>query len=140
MTPPINDGGPAFPCMVYTQEDFKGLTLRDYFASRAMASQIITDCVPGPSNDSLVATAIKASQDPVCRLALTSYIFADAMLAARQEKPPVPDVNSELLDALELIATLYESDRESGGRSMSLDYDMRCIARAAITKAQGGKP
>ena len=31
-----NTGGPAFPTTVYSNESFQGMTLRDYFAAKAM--------------------------------------------------------------------------------------------------------
>ena len=61
-------GGPAFPTTVYTNESFQGMTLRDYFAAKAM--QVFMDG-RGMPND--VA-------------AMYSYKLADEMLKARDEK------------------------------------------------------
>lgn len=83
-------GGPAFP----TQQERgphgdvvewaqPGMSLRDYFAAKAMQAQVITDMVPGEACDALMEAAAAAGQDPVFRLALTSYEIADAMLRAR---------------------------------------------------------
>lgn len=60
---PIDDGGPAYPL-----ESFTGMSLRDYFAAKAMQG-LITEIDP-PINDGL---------------ARLSYSMADAMLKARKE-------------------------------------------------------
>ena len=80
----INDGGPAFPSLrelgdIATTDD--GMALRDYFAAKAMqgdwaaqgeaCGMFVTD-----SGDELFA-----------RSARLYYRMADAMLAARKEKP-----------------------------------------------------
>lgn len=90
-----DDGGPAFP-VVAEQYDYghervmpkqvaPGMTLRDYFAAKAMQAQCITDLVPGEAADALVEAAAEADQDPIDRLALNSYKIADAMLKARDQ-------------------------------------------------------
>lgn len=76
------NGGPAFPCDVFDPavrgpEQWEGMTLRDYFAARAM-------------NAFLRDVAFKA--DPIDgeslrvleSLAQHAYVVADAMLKARQ--------------------------------------------------------
>lgn len=85
------NGGPAFPAEMDTEYStsvvttkFLGMSLRDYFAAKAMQAQCITDMVPGEACDALVEAAIKHGQDTVYRLALNSYEIADAMLKARQ--------------------------------------------------------
>ena len=68
----INDGGPAFP-MIYqgdTRSDAVGMTLRDYFAAKAMQG--------------IVASAGTAEMR-VDEAANFSYLLADAMLAAREQ-------------------------------------------------------
>lgn len=86
----INDGGPAFPVHIEncTDEnmvalgvllppgstvDFQGMTLRDYFAAKAMQALLPT---------------ITEFPDETWRygLALDSYCMADAMIAAREGK------------------------------------------------------
>jgi hypothetical protein len=63
---------PAFP-VVFTPVDFhEGMTLRDYFAAKAMNAQIATEDV--------------RSQDKLMRLAHWSYQMADAMLEVREQK------------------------------------------------------
>lgn len=66
----INNGGPAFP-----GNNRMGMTLRDYFAAKAMQSFII-------------ATADNKIVEPSIALggvAKMAYMQADAMLAAREE-------------------------------------------------------
>lgn len=78
---------PAFPCdyqeIGTNHAAACGMTLRDYFAAKAMQSQVITDMVPGEAAEALLDAAAAAGQDPVYRLALLSYEIADAMLKAR---------------------------------------------------------
>lgn len=66
----INDGGPAFPAVFQgeTRSDAPGMTLRDYFAAKAMQG-LCTQ--PGESFDS------------EHEIAAVAYAMADAMLAAR---------------------------------------------------------
>jgi hypothetical protein len=70
---------PAFPLeMVYTEENEKlnGMTLRDYFAAKAMQGQLsILENV----------TAIAREQIKLEDVCIASYEVADAMLKARGE-------------------------------------------------------
>jgi hypothetical protein len=75
MSTPINDGGPAFPHFK-TNEQGKtelcpqgGMTLRDYFAAKALNAFISLPNTRGTETE----------------FAVWSYAFADAMLAARKE-------------------------------------------------------
>ena len=68
MTKELNDGGPAFPA----HED-RGMSLRDYFAAKAMEAEI-------------TAGAIAGAPDSMVYLAGWCYQMADAMLAAREAK------------------------------------------------------
>lgn len=97
---PVN-GGPAFPGITLndternlvdpfgtllppdSQATYSGMTLRDYFAAKAMQASVTTDMVPGEACDALIDAAAAHGQDPVYRLALLSYEIADAMLKAR---------------------------------------------------------
>lgn len=77
MKNPINDGGPAFPCPLPHSDS--GMTLRDYFAAKAMQSLIFRN------GSALFETHC---EPPVVRyyhsnLAADAYVMADAMLAAR---------------------------------------------------------
>ena len=58
----MNNGGPAFP----TGTAFQGMTLRDYFAAKAMQS--LTENSTNPKE-----------------IAQAAYIVADAMLEARKK-------------------------------------------------------
>ncbi len=73
MSTEINDGGPAFPTPRYERGEMYslGMTLRDYFASKAMAAMI-------PLADS---TAMAWHDWDM--LAGAAYAQADAMLKAR---------------------------------------------------------
>lgn len=78
------DGGNAFPYGEATGvEPGFGMTLRDYFAAKAMHAEVMTSGVPGPACDALVAAAHKAGRDPADQLAFNAYEWADAMLKAR---------------------------------------------------------
>lgn len=82
----IDTGGPAFPCEVIGTDEngeyrtpWQGMTLRDYFASKAMAALLSRS---GPYGE---------DQKPICRedvftvdeLAEYAYAQADAMLLIR---------------------------------------------------------
>ena len=72
----IKDGGPAFPCewdnMYSCREVANGMTLRDYFAAKAMEA-------------SLVAT-MNATGGDIEKVVRNSYAIADWMLKAREEE------------------------------------------------------
>ena len=71
MAEKINDGGPVFPSEIGTTS--KGMTLRDYFAAKAMEVDY---------------TLAKNYTDPDWRygIALDAYKMADAMLKARGQQ------------------------------------------------------
>jgi hypothetical protein len=79
---PHNDGGPAFPAEVGSDGDFiqtgtqsfrvPGMTLRDYFAAKAMQGLI----AGSGNNDG----AVDYKEDAVVQ---SAYSVADAMLLAR---------------------------------------------------------
>ena len=80
MSVPINDGGPAFPCVYYSepigsigpQLTIKGgMTIRDYFAAAALKGQAHRFAHPHEYRELL-------AQD--------CYDIADAMLKAREAK------------------------------------------------------
>ena len=65
-------GGPAFPTEVVNTNDgyiHQGMTLRDYFAAKAMQGLVASDIELGP--------------DQVPHIVESAYIMADAMLKAR---------------------------------------------------------
>lgn len=65
--------GPAFPCVNHHGHKLTGMTLRDYFAAKAMQGLL----VDAPSSKDVV--------DAVNTLAHFSYTIADAMLKAREQ-------------------------------------------------------
>ncbi len=78
MSAPINDGGPAFPCVYYSepigsigpQFTIKGgMTLRDYFAAAALQGMLTDSCIQGSDS----------------QFAESAYSYADAMLKAREK-------------------------------------------------------
>lgn len=71
MSEPIDDGGPAFPNNDAHGCAFAGMTLRDYFAAKAMAAIIANpECVKNP-----------------VQIAGHAFDYADAMLEEREVKP-----------------------------------------------------
>jgi hypothetical protein len=68
-------GGPAFPTEVWDSEGVpqhtEGMTLRDYFAAKAMEGNLSNERTIGAKH---------------CEVALHAYTMADAMLAAREAK------------------------------------------------------
>ena len=74
MSAPINDGGPAFPAAPnpnYTDDAClgqRGMTLRDYFAGKALAGLLADKTIEGPAKS----------------YARSAYEVADAMLEARK--------------------------------------------------------
>ena len=71
----INDGGPAFPLQSIGPDfapGYAGMTLRDYFAAKAMQGFCARE------------VSIECSADDI---ADDAYAIADAMLAARKQNP-----------------------------------------------------
>jgi hypothetical protein len=62
----MNTGGPAFPI-----GSNAGMTLRDYFAAKAMVGILANDSNPGP--------------EQVPHIVASAYILADAMLSQREK-------------------------------------------------------
>ena len=63
-----NNGGPAFPAINFMDQTLKGMSLRDYFAAKAMATFPFS--LYEDDKDKQIASA--------------SYRMADAMLAERE--------------------------------------------------------
>lgn len=79
------DGGPAFP---HTHEEFEhgaiGMSLRDYFAAKALQGLLANSSVP---NDLFIMGDGTDENGSVETYAAESaYDYADAMLAAREAK------------------------------------------------------
>ena len=81
----INDGGPAFPIPLTDEQEQRwnqspglgsanGMTLRDYFAAKAMQGAI-----------GALITGAPADSTADAKLAKASYAIADAMLTARDK-------------------------------------------------------
>ena len=73
MSEKIETGGPAFPChpeiIPQKERDFAGMTLRDYFAAKAMQGFLAAEYAYRPDG-----------------WAKEAYEMADAMLKAREVK------------------------------------------------------
>jgi hypothetical protein len=105
------DGGPAFPvndaAMVHTvaaaaiqgvsdsaerdriyieasRRAASGMTLRDYFAAKALSGMLIAALDEGV-RDELYAQAARRDLSPKQSVAVAAYEYADAMLRAREE-------------------------------------------------------
>ena len=65
-----NTGGPAFPTATLAQKTEGGMTLRDYFAAKAMQGMLAENGGGATHNDDLAKFA---------------YEIADAMLKAREQ-------------------------------------------------------
>jgi hypothetical protein len=79
-----NTGGPAFPTEYRddaTQPCAEGMTLRDYFAAKAMQSLILTKHYQDIATDQPAMFV-----EMLTTLADESYDYADAMLRAREIK------------------------------------------------------
>ena len=73
----MNTGGPAFPAMHFDlTENEHGMTLRDYFAAKALV------CIGIPSS---LNSANNWELDTSFQFAKLAYQIADAMLKARDE-------------------------------------------------------
>ncbi len=74
------DGGPAYPVPGFGHiDDFRGMSLRDYFAAKAMQSCMQGASLGGMPGVDPTATAL------IDQVAQASYAIADAMLKARQQ-------------------------------------------------------
>ena len=83
----MRGGGPAFPEHWHPemgwspQEVSSGMTLRDYFAAKVMASI----CSYKEGNEGLRNLALRDGKEPDIVLAQVAYSIADAMLKVREE-------------------------------------------------------
>jgi hypothetical protein len=73
----IKDGGPAFPIGSGDMRDPTGMTLRDYFAAKAMHGYVLTDALVNDTD---------TQQAWIDLTAKTSYQMADAMIHAKEMK------------------------------------------------------
>jgi hypothetical protein len=83
-----NTGGPAFPVFPDTAIGhagaFRGMTMRDYFAAKAMQS-LIAGSFTEIGQEGIEANR-QTFQNIEDLMAETSYKYADAMLRARESK------------------------------------------------------
>ncbi len=85
------DGGPAFP-FTYVHPDTRaamgesGMSLRDYFAAKAMHAELVTAGALEQPAVALAKAAEAMGQSIEERIAFNAYALADAMLAERAEK------------------------------------------------------
>jgi hypothetical protein len=79
------DGGPAFPNGPGSKIATNGMSLRDWFAGKALLGEIITSCSDATpeSAEALADAARENGQTVEERLAFNAYRLADAMLAER---------------------------------------------------------
>ena len=95
MNEQIKDGGPAFPCFSVTQgmvypTNVSGMSLRDWFAGKAMAS-LITNAEFGATIQRIfdptraIASMGNENESPQEYLARVAYSQADAMLKVREK-------------------------------------------------------
>jgi len=77
-----HNGGPAFPIGSGDMRDPTGMTLRDYFAAKAMQGLLANSGGPIQANHSQGWNYTNCTPEDVAR---TSYAMADAMLKAREE-------------------------------------------------------
>lgn len=93
----MNNGGPAFPKPAghngltsidehRGNEPEDGMSLRDYFAAKAMHAELVTNGVPGEACEALIEAAEKANRSPEDQMAFNAYEMADAMLRAKTIK------------------------------------------------------
>ena len=83
----IDNGGPAFPSGLETGHMaplHNGMTLRDYFAAKAMAGLLSAPDVGVRYKDS-EGTPEWIEQQVARDVAGVAYLYADAMLAAREK-------------------------------------------------------
>ena len=83
---PSNDGGPAFPSDNFGQPPQRGMTLRDYFAGQALAavcSGIEVEVDKLDADGKYAEQNMKALHE--CA-GIRAYLYADAMLSARERK------------------------------------------------------
>ena len=74
-----NTGGPAFPTTNYSAVYSEGMTLRDYFAAKAMQA------VYAKNWDMFMDETFETPEEVVSGTANDAYALADAMLKARGE-------------------------------------------------------
>lgn len=84
----MNDfSGPAFPSFIPEKEvggacvDRGGLTIRQYYAAKAMQAEIHTACISKANAVALAREANKTTRTIEQQIAFNAFLIADAMLA-----------------------------------------------------------
>lgn len=70
-------GGPAFPLPHFVDDELQGMTLRDYFAAKAMQALLHPTYIE--------SSVRKPHSNPLADIPRVAYRYADAMLKARKE-------------------------------------------------------
>ena len=78
-----NDGGPAFPIGSTPEEWGNGMTLRDYFAAKAMQGELSASVCTDEKSD--YGIPLNVSDENLDRMTRHWFRIADSMLKARQE-------------------------------------------------------
>lgn len=79
----INDGGPAFPIGSTPEEWGNGMTLRDYFAAKAMQGELSASVCTDEKTD--YGIPLNVSDENLDRMTRHWFRIADSMLKARQQ-------------------------------------------------------
>lgn len=86
----MKDGGPAFPHVVLYDEKpvahEQGMSLRDYFAAKAMHAELNTAGAFKEPAEALSEEAERNGRSIEQQIAVNAYSLADAMLERRLEK------------------------------------------------------
>lgn len=146
------NGGAAFPTLTYDQgaamngigvsvTDHPGMTLRDYFAAKAMQGLLANPGGPIQENGMSGWNWCNCTVEDVADLA---WHIADAMLRARGIAPaadPVREAAPELLEACKavdewLMEGFADSDADNPAYNEAFRRALRTV-RAAIAKATG---
>jgi hypothetical protein len=80
-----NTGGPAFPGVDELSKPYEGMTLRDYFAAKAMQAAIQHHGVYDETQNRGLETTATILEYHCDAMASTAYVYADAMLKAREQ-------------------------------------------------------
>lgn len=97
MSDSTQDGGPAFPIQGFcadasgalagTVVNAAGMTLRDYFAAKALQGIVTAGMFNQEAEDMMKKVGIQGADKVENFVAFMAYGFADAMLAERAKQP-----------------------------------------------------
>ena len=80
----MSNNEPAFPVQDASKWQAHGMTLRDYFAAKAMAAAIAHHGIYDEEQPSAAMTSATAQDYHAESVAKIAYTYADEMLAARE--------------------------------------------------------